>query len=119
MKKSKWLSLAAMLLALSLVAVACGGDDDDEPTAGGDGEECTWQIGTIGALSGDAATIGQPILKGIEYGVDFANDQGELPCTLELVQQDSQGDPSQAPPLAQSLAQEENMVAIIGPYFSG
>jgi branched-chain amino acid transport system substrate-binding protein len=120
MKKSKWLTLAALVMALSLVAVACGGDDDEGGTAGGDdGGDCTWQIGTIGALSGDAATIGQPIFKGIEYGVEQANATGDLPCELELVEQDSQGDPSQAPPLAQTLAQEENMVAVIGPYFSG
>jgi len=120
MKKSKWLSLAAMLLAMSMLAVACGGDDEPT-TAGGDtgGEACTWTIGTMGALSGDAATIGQPIFAGIEYGVEQVNEEGNLPCQLELLEQDSQGDPSQAPPLAQTLAQTENLVAIVGPYFSG
>jgi branched-chain amino acid transport system substrate-binding protein len=120
MKKSKWLTLAALVMALSLVAVACGGDDDDGDTAGGDGGgDCTWVIGTMGALSGDLATVGGPINEGIEYGIDYANENAGLPCTLELNEQDSQGDPSQAPPLAQTLAQEESLVAIVGPYFSG
>ncbi len=120
MKKSKWLSLAAMLLGTSMLAVACGGDDPQTPAAGGGGgQPCTWTIGTMGALSGDAATIGQPIFAGIEYGIEAANEAGNLPCTLELLEQDSQGDPSQAPPLAQTLAQTENLVAIVGPYFSG
>ena len=120
MKKSKWLTLAAMLMALTLVATACGGDDDEPSASGGGGdEECTWEIGTMGALSGDAATIGQPIFKGIEYGVEAVNEAGDLPCELTLNQQDSQGDPSQAPPLAQTLAQSEELVAIVGPYFSG
>jgi branched-chain amino acid transport system substrate-binding protein len=120
MKKSKWLVLGALLVALSMVAAACGGDDDDEEAGGGDGGgACTWTIGTMGALSGDAATVGGPIFAGIEYAVDVVNESGDLPCTIELNQQDSQGDPSQAPPLAQTLAQTEDLVAIVGPYFSG
>ncbi|MGH2755039.1 MAG: branched-chain amino acid ABC transporter substrate-binding protein [Actinomycetota bacterium] len=120
MKKSKWLSLAAMLLALALVAAACGGDDDDD-AAGGDGEDqaCTWSIGTLGALSGDLAAIGVPIFNGLEYAVNQVNETGDLACELELVDEDSQGSPDQAPQLAQSLAETETMVGIVGPYFSG
>lgn len=121
MKRSKWFVLVAVLSAFALIGAACGGDEE-EPNAGGGGggeTDCTWVIGTMGALSGDAATIGQPIFKGIEYGVEKANEAGNLPCELELSQEDSQGDPSQAPPLAQNLAQTENLIAIVGPYFSG
>ena len=120
MKRPKYLALIAALCAFALVAAACGGDDDE---GGGGGEteqvDCTWQIGTIGALSGDFATIGQPIFQGVEYGVDQLNEAGDLPCELELVEEDSQGDPNQAPQLARSLSEEESMVAIVGPYFSG
>ncbi|MGH2774881.1 MAG: branched-chain amino acid ABC transporter substrate-binding protein [Actinomycetota bacterium] len=122
MKKSRWLALLALLSALMLLAAACGGDDDE---GSGDGTgadadvECNWVIGTMGALSGDNATIGQPIFQGIEYAVEELNTAGDLPCTLELVDEDSQGDPAQAPPLAQSLVENEELVAIVGPYFSG
>jgi branched-chain amino acid transport system substrate-binding protein len=109
----------ALLTAVALVGAACGGDDTPPSSDGGGAVDCTWAIGTMGALSGDAATIGQPIFKGIQYGVDRANSDGSLPCKLELVSQDSQGDPSQAPPLAQEIAQTENLVAVVGPYFSG
>jgi branched-chain amino acid transport system substrate-binding protein len=110
-----------MLLVLALVGAACGGDDD-EPGAGGDnggGEPCEWEVGTIGALSGDLATVGGPIHLGIEYGIDQVNENGDLPCELVLNSQDSQGSEDQAPALAQTLAQTENLVAIVGPYFSG
>ena len=113
--------LIAALSALTLVAAACGGDDGEEPTGGGGGggEACTWNIGTVGALSGDLATIGRPIFAGIEYGVTAANEEFDLPCELALVEQDSQGAEDQAPQLAQTLAQDPDMAAVVGPYFSG
>jgi branched-chain amino acid transport system substrate-binding protein len=118
MRKSKRLPVAAGLLALSIIAAACGGGDG----GGGGGDQaadCTWVLGTMGALSGDFASIGLPINDGLKYAVDQVNQQGDLACQLELVSEDSQGDPEQAPQLAQSLVQEAELVAIIGPYFSG
>ena len=122
MKKSRWLALIALLSAVMLLAAACGGDDDEGDGNGASGEgpsDCTWTIGTMGALSGDFATIGEPIFQGIEYAVAEINDAGELACTIELVSEDSQGSPDQAPALAQSLVEEETLVGIVGPYFSG
>ena len=120
MKRPKWLILLAMLSALSLVAAACGGDDD--PPENGDGpaaQPCTWTIGTMGALSGDAASLGKPIAEGVEYAVMQANEAGELPCELELQSEDSQGDPTQAPALAEKLVGTENLIFCACPYFSG
>jgi len=101
-----------------LVAAACGGGDDGGG-GGGQAADCTWVIGTMGALSGDFASIGGPINDGIKYAVDQVNEQGDLACQLELQSEDSQGDPEQAPQLAQSLVQEAELVVIVGPYFSG
>jgi branched-chain amino acid transport system substrate-binding protein len=121
MKRSRWLALLALLSAVMLLAAACGGDDDDgDGDAGGDEDvDCTWVIGTMGALSGDFATIGEPIFQGIEYAVDELNESGDLGCTLELESEDSQGNPDQAPALATSLVENEELVAVVGPYFSG
>ncbi len=117
------LLLVAMLSALSLVAAACGGDDDDDEAGGGGGggeqQDCTWVIGTMGALSGDAASLGKPIAEGVEYAVTEANEEGELPCELELQSEDSQGDPTQAPALAEGLVGTENLIFCACPYFSG
>jgi branched-chain amino acid transport system substrate-binding protein len=119
MKKSKWLSLVAALLAVALIGAACGDDEGDDGDETAQQEDCTWTIGTMGALSGDFAAIGQPIFNGIEYAVNQVNESGDVACTLELQSEDSQGSPDQAPQLAQSLAENESMVAIVGPYFSG
>ena len=114
--------VAPLLVVMALLAVACGDDGDGNGGSGsGDGEDkdCTWVIGTMGALSGDYATLGKPISEGIEYAVNEANDAGDLACELSLQQEDSQGSPDQAPALAQSLVINEELVACVCPYFSG
>jgi branched-chain amino acid transport system substrate-binding protein len=120
MKRSRFFVLMALLAAVSLVAAACGGD---EPTtgAGGNGEpqDCTWVIGAMGAYSGDAAALGQRIKEGTEKAVLEANEAGELACTLEVQEEDSQGDPNQAPALADKLIENEELVFCACPYFSG
>jgi branched-chain amino acid transport system substrate-binding protein len=117
MKRSRFLALVAILSAVALVAAACGGDDDDDGAAAQ--QDCTWVVGTMGALSGDNASIGQPIFNGIEFGVDTINDQGDLACELELQGEDSQGNPDQAPALSQKLVENPDLVSVVGPYFSG
>ena len=89
------------------------------PSGASGQEACTWEIGVMGALSGDLAYLGQPILDGIELAAAEANETGELACTLEIVAQDSQGDPSQAVPLAQDLVERERLVACLCGFFSG
>jgi branched-chain amino acid transport system substrate-binding protein len=117
MRRSKWLLFVSVLGALSLVAAACGGDDDT-PT-GADGDDCTWTIGTMGALSGDYASVGQPIADGVEFAVNELNESGDLDCTIEFTSEDSQGDPNQAPALAEKLIGEETLIFCACPYFSG
>ena len=105
----------ALLMLAGAFAGACG---DDPPEVKAD-RDCKWSIGTMGALSGDYASIGQPIFQGIEYAVDEVNLSGKLPCTVELHSEDTQGNPNQAPPLARSLVESDTVVGVVGPYFSG
>ena len=126
MRKSKWLYLVALLSAFALVAAACGGGgDDEEPgaTGGDDGgvekEDCTWTIATMGALSGDYASVGQPIADGVEFAVNQANESGEFRCEIAFTSEDSQGDPNQAPALTEKIIGEETVVFCACPYFSG
>jgi branched-chain amino acid transport system substrate-binding protein len=117
MSQTKWFRVLALCGALAMVAVACG--DDDGGGGGGGAADCTWKIGTMGALSGDYATLGLPIFEGVQFAVDEANEAGDVPCTLELQREDSQGSSDQAPPLAQSIVQDSELVACVCPYFSG
>ncbi|MBA2726368.1 MAG: branched-chain amino acid ABC transporter substrate-binding protein, partial [Actinobacteria bacterium] len=109
----------ALAGVIALVAAGGGGDDGGGGSATGDNKDCTWVIGTMGALSGDFATLGLPISEGVQYAVDQANEEGELACELEVRKEDSGGSSDQAPGLAQNLVVNEELVACICPYFSG
>lgn len=86
---------------------------DETPTV------CTWTVGIMGALSEDFAYLAKPAAQGVKVAVDLANESGELPCTLQVHQEDTQGDPNQAPALAQELVDDEDLVACVCGFFSG
>ena len=120
MRRTRFFYLVALLAAFALLGAACGGGDNNEPSAGGgDNQNCTWTIATMGALSGDYASVGQPIADGVEYAVDQANEAGDLACKIAFTSEDSQGDPNQAPALAQKIAGDDTVVFCACPYFSG
>jgi len=116
MPNKRWRYLGALFGALSLIGSAC---NDPQQTPGGPESQCTWTIATMGALSGDYATVGQPIADGVEFTVDEANDERDLACDLEFASEDSQGDSNQAPALAEKIISEETVVFCACPYFSG
>ena len=120
MRKPKWLYLVALLSAFALIGAACGGDDGGG--GGGTAEQptdCEWTIATMGALSGDYASVGQPIADGVEYAVNQVNDEGNLGCEILFTSEDSQGDPNQAPALAEKIIGDDTVVFCACPYFSG
>ena len=123
MRKPKWLYLVALLSAFALLGAACGGGEEEPETDAGGGEveqeDCTWTIATMGALSGDYASVGQPIADGVQYAVDQANEEGGYRCEIAFTSEDSQGDPNQAPALTEKIIGDETTVFCACPYFSG
>ena len=113
--------LLAVLLGLTLLAAACG-DDDDSATSGGGGDSgnCPdgMKIGFVGPLTGDAANLGINIRNGAKLAIDQWNDDN-ADCQVGLEEYDSQGDETQAPGLAQEAIDNEDVVALVGPAFSG
>lgn len=78
----------------------------------------TLSLGFFGALTGDAGNLG----KNISQGAELAVAQYGLTASkvkVDFVSFDSQGDPAQAPGLAQSAIKNKCLVGIIGPAFSG
>jgi branched-chain amino acid transport system substrate-binding protein len=115
---------AASLFALS----ACGGTTNDSSGGGGGGgggggnssasPACDLKIGFLGALTGPAAGLGTNIEKGVALAVDQYN-QANPSCKVTLVDYDSQGDATQAGPLARKAVSDAKEIGLVGPAFSG
>lgn len=78
----------------------------------------TLSIGFFGALTGDAGNLGKNISQGAELAVAQHGDTSPK-VRVDFVSFDSQGDPAQAPALAQSAVKNKCLVGIVGPAFSG
>jgi branched-chain amino acid transport system substrate-binding protein len=136
---SKKLTYVFALLMSALLLAACGGtpstDDPSEPAgddasepmtdesaaAGAGCPEGAYKIAYQGPITGDYAALGENMLNGINLAVDQAVEAGELGegVDLSVAEFDSQGDPAQAPPLANQAAADTEVVAMVGPAFSG
>ena len=138
---SKKLTYVISLLLSALLLAACGGtpggtasESEDtgaasEPTttasetgaASAGACEGTFKIAYQGPMTGDYAALGENMINGINLAVDQANESGELGEGVELSVEDfdSQGDPAQAPPLANQAASDTEIIAMVGPAFSG
>jgi len=109
--------LAAIGIVAVLVLVACGNDKKTTATAGK--SSCgNIAIGFFGALTGDAANLGINERNGAKLAVtEF--DAKNPDCKVGFQEFDSQGSQDQAPALATQAVQKANLVALVGPAFSG
>ncbi|GGK23660.1 putative ABC transporter/extracellular ligand-binding receptor [Pilimelia terevasa] len=97
-------------------AAACKAGDE----GGGDSGSaaCDLKIGFFGALTGDAAGLGIHMRNGTQMAIDQYNEKN-ADCKVGFEQYDSQGDPAKAPALANQAVNDQKIVGIIGPGFSG
>jgi branched-chain amino acid transport system substrate-binding protein len=97
----------------ALALTACGGSSD-----GGDssGDKKTYTIAYQGPLSGDNAQLGINMDNGVKLAIEQAKD---LPFNLKFTNSDDVGDPAQAPAAARKLIDNTNVIAVVGPAFSG
>ncbi|MFD3352882.1 branched-chain amino acid ABC transporter substrate-binding protein [Streptomyces fradiae] len=102
--------LAAPLVvgALALTGCSSSGSGDD-----------TVKIAFQGPLSGDNVALGENEQNGVKLAIDQANAKGDLGFKLEYVASDDQGLPDKATAAAQKVIDDESVVAVVGPAFSG
>jgi branched-chain amino acid transport system substrate-binding protein len=79
----------------------------------------TYKLGFIGALSGPNAQLGINERNGATLAVDQANKSGKFKFKIQLDAQDSEGDPAKAPAAATTLIEDPEVIAVVGPAFSG
>ncbi|MFO7585745.1 MAG: ABC transporter substrate-binding protein [Anaerolineales bacterium] len=110
--------LSILLVTLfALVSLSACGGAQAEPV----------RIGLIVYLEGEAMTInssGQPSLNGAELAVDQINASGGLRINgrshpVELVVASTENDAEQAVAAARRLIEQEGVVALVGPQYSG
>jgi branched-chain amino acid transport system substrate-binding protein len=125
MKNRKVISIVALLGALSLVAAACGDDDEGGAATGG----ATGETGAVekidvtvygqGAWTGPFNYLIIPEFQGAQLAFDELNADPSYPANITFEQGDTQGDPANAPPVVEEAVSNPNTVAIHGPGFSG
>ncbi|GAA4923875.1 branched-chain amino acid ABC transporter substrate-binding protein [Streptomyces coeruleoprunus] len=103
--------LAIPLAVGALALTACSSD------SGGGGD--TLKIAFQGPLSGDNVALGENMQNGVKLAIDQANAKGDLGVKLEYVAADDQGLPDKATAAAQKVIDDESIVAVVGPAFSG
>jgi branched-chain amino acid transport system substrate-binding protein len=111
-------SLSVLALA-ALMLSACGDDGGDTQTGTGQtgGDTRTYAIAFVGPLTGDNANLGINIHNGAKVAVDEANKAGGP--KIELKPFDTQGDPAQATTLKERFVNDQSIIGIVGPTFSG
>jgi branched-chain amino acid transport system substrate-binding protein len=115
------LARAAVPVTLSaLVLAGCGSSSSGGNNANGNNSgKKTYTIAYQGPLSGGNAALGINMANGTQLAVEQANAKGDLPFTLKFDKADDQGSANGSPPAARKLVGESNVVAVVGPAFSG
>ncbi|MFI6822543.1 branched-chain amino acid ABC transporter substrate-binding protein [Micromonospora sp. NPDC050187] len=103
------------MMALVAGGAACSSGSDD---AASGGDACGNKIAFFGALTGSSAALGINENNGVKLAVEQYN-KANADCKVELVPLDSQGSPDQAPGLAQKAIDDEKLLGIVGPAYSG
>jgi len=108
--------VAAPIAVGAVVLSGCGGSSSGGSSGGG---KKTIALAYQGPLSGDNAQLGINMDNAVKLAVKQANDKGDLPFTLKFVDADDQGTPDGGPPAAQKLIAQSDVLAVVGPAFSG
>jgi branched-chain amino acid transport system substrate-binding protein len=117
LRNRMFVRLLVIVAVLGLVAAACSKKTDSG--SGGGGGTKTVKIAYVGALSGDYKLLVQSGEQAAQLAFDQANAAGDLSVKIELVPEDTQGNPEQAPAVADKIVSDDAFVGVIGPAFSG
>jgi branched-chain amino acid transport system substrate-binding protein len=124
MKKFMKIVASAFLAGSMLAGCASGGGSASAAGSGSAGSSTgsdgdTIKIGTIYAMSGDKAAIGENILRGVDFAVKEINDNGGVDGKkLEVVRGDHQGSPDVGKSEAERLITQEHVDVLMGCHMS-
>jgi branched-chain amino acid transport system substrate-binding protein len=107
----------AAIAALIVGTAACGSDEGGGGDSAG-GDNCGFKIAFFGALTGSSAALGINENNGTRLAIEQYN-KDNADCKVEHLPLDSQGSPDQAPQLAQRAIDDEKVLGVVGPAYSG
>jgi branched-chain amino acid transport system substrate-binding protein len=117
LRSRTFVRLLAIVAVLGLLAAACSKKTNSG--GGGSGSKTAVKIAYVGALSGDYKLLVEPGFQAASMAFEQANAAGDLPVTITIVPEDTQGNPDQAPAVANKIVSDDSFVGVIGPAFSG
>lgn len=122
--RRKSLRLAVPLIVGSLGVTAVGATAGLVATGGAAAaSKPTYTIAYEGPLTGGDQQLGLNMKYAVELAINQANagtsSFGTLPFKLKYTEADDQGSATQSPTAAESLITNSNVVAVVGPAFSG
>ena len=89
-----------------------------DPTGDGTATCAPVKIAMAGALNGPDAALGINIKNGVQLALDKHN-AANPGCQIELRTFDTEGDPQKATAIAPQIVDDESIIGLIGPAFSG
>ena len=105
-KRSAWF---VALLSMLVASLGCSGSDDDKDAI---------RVALEGPLTGEQASNGLDMLRGVQLAVSEVNAKGGvLGRRVKLIEADDRADPERAELVARSVY-DQGAVAVIGPYNS-
>jgi branched-chain amino acid transport system substrate-binding protein len=104
----------ALLAVFMLVATACGDDKKETTTGATEPAVKTYKIAFVGPLTGDAANLGINIRNGAKVAAEQAKG-----VKIEVEEFDTKGDPAQASTVKDQFINDDKILGIVGPTFSG
>src|SRR4051794_37607253 len=117
MKRLRSVRIIALAAAAALVIAACGSDNNNESSTNTTAAGKTVALAFVGALTGDNANLGINIRNGAKLAVDQANKAGGT--KVELKEFDTAGDAAQASTLKDKFINDQSIIGLVGPAFSG
>jgi branched-chain amino acid transport system substrate-binding protein len=123
MRTSRTVRLAVPLALAALAAAACGNSSSGGSKNNSGGGKPTYTIAYQGPLSGGNQQLGLNMSWAVKLAISQANagtsQFGALPFKLAFTQQDDQGTSTGAPAAVAKVLQVSNLIAVVGPAFSG
>ena len=122
MIRSTMVRALAVTAVLGLTATACGTTSDNASSStkssGGGNAACGKNLAFLGAETGDAGALGLNMVGGIKLALDEYGKK-HPGCKIGLKEFDSQGSPDKAPALATQIVNDNSIIGLVGPGFSG